>query len=196
MKFILTPELGRLAKWLRILGFDAVYSSQVRFSSLLVDALRDNRVILTRNAHFINKARMTRSIHVKSDQTEQQLKQVFKELHIKPDKEMMFINGALDAFTNLDFFDDNELRSDFNTAFDNNSFPVVVDVLFKYNEGQDAFNVIKSIIKVTKEYMENKLDKESEDYFKTIDFLKTINSSYRQKISSNLSPKSFEQNVF
>ena len=90
MKFILTPELGRLAKWLRILGFDAVYSSQVRFSSLLVDALRDNRVILTRNAHFINKARMTRSIHVKSDQTEQQLKQVFKELHIKPDKEMMF----------------------------------------------------------------------------------------------------------
>lgn len=112
------------------------------------------------------------------------------------EKEMMFINGALDAFTNLDFFDDNKLRSDFYTTFDNNSFSAVVDALFKYNEGKDAFKLIKSIIKITREYMENKLDKKSGDYSKTIDFLKSINSLYRQKISSNLSPKSFEQNVF
>jgi uncharacterized protein with PIN domain len=90
MKFILTPELGRLAKWLRIVGFDAVYSSRVNFASLLVQALRDNRIIVTRNANFINKARMTRFVHVHSDQPSQQLKQVFKELNIRPDEDAMF----------------------------------------------------------------------------------------------------------
>ena len=90
MKFILTPELGRLAKWLRILGFDAAYSSQVNFSALLVQALRDNRIIITRNAHFINRARVTRFVHVYSDSPDQQLKQVLQQLKIKPDEEMMF----------------------------------------------------------------------------------------------------------
>ena len=90
MRFILTPELGRLAKWLRILGFDTVYSSQTNFSCLLVEALRDNRIIITRNSRFVNKARVTRLVHVKSDSPTEQLKQVFKELSIKPDAEMMF----------------------------------------------------------------------------------------------------------
>ena len=81
---------------------------------------------------------------------------------------------------------------------DENGKPVLdlKKYLDKYNEGKDAFDVIKSIIKVTREYIENKLDKGSGDYSKTIDFLKTINTTYRQKVSSNLSPKSFEQNVF
>jgi len=40
MRFILTKELGRLAKWLRILGFDAEYFNQDNLSSLMVSALR------------------------------------------------------------------------------------------------------------------------------------------------------------
>ncbi|MGD9014420.1 MAG: Mut7-C RNAse domain-containing protein [Candidatus Omnitrophota bacterium] len=90
MRFILTPELGRLAKWLRILGFDAAYSSQTNFSCLLVEALRDNRIIITRNSRFVHKARVTRLVHVKSDSAQEQLKQVFKELSIRPDEETMF----------------------------------------------------------------------------------------------------------
>jgi uncharacterized protein with PIN domain len=90
MKFILTPELGRLAKWLRILGFDAAYFPQVNFAFLLVQALRDNRIILTRNSRFINKVRMTRFVHVNSDHPVEQLKQVCKELDIKPNEDAMF----------------------------------------------------------------------------------------------------------
>lgn len=90
MRFILTPELGRLAKWLRILGFDAVYFSQPDFPSLLIQALRDNRIILTRNMRFIDKARAARAIHIKSDKVNQQLKQVLDDLNIKPDPEKMF----------------------------------------------------------------------------------------------------------
>lgn len=90
MKFILTPELGRLAKWLRILGFDAVYSAEVNFSSLLIHALRNNRIILTRNSHFILKAQMTKAVWIKSNEVNQQLKQVIKELNLKPEKDLMF----------------------------------------------------------------------------------------------------------
>lgn len=90
MRFILTPELGRLAKWLRILGFDTVYSTQIKFSSLLIQALRDNRIILTRNSRFINKARVAKFVEIQSDQVNQQLKQILRDLDIRPNTEKMF----------------------------------------------------------------------------------------------------------
>ncbi len=90
MQFILTPELGRLTKWLRILGFDAVYFTQDNFSSLLIQALRDNRIILTRNSRLINKARAVKLVRIKSDEVNQQLKQVLEDLNIKPDKDIIF----------------------------------------------------------------------------------------------------------
>ena len=90
MKFILTPELGRLSKWLRILGFDTVYFNSTNFSALLIQALRDNRIIITRNARLISKCRVTRTVQVKHDEVTQQLKQVLLELNIKPDKHAMF----------------------------------------------------------------------------------------------------------
>ncbi|MFZ5799944.1 MAG: Mut7-C RNAse domain-containing protein, partial [Candidatus Omnitrophota bacterium] len=49
MKFILTRELGRLARWLRILGFDTVYFRGCNRSSLVITALREGRIIVTRN---------------------------------------------------------------------------------------------------------------------------------------------------
>lgn len=90
MRFILTPELGKLAKWLRIVGFDAAYFTQINFSSLLIQALRDNRIILTRNARSIDKARGVKLVQIKSDRVNQQLKQVIEELSVKLDLEKMF----------------------------------------------------------------------------------------------------------
>ena len=90
MKFILTPELGRLAKWLRILGYDTVYFTKHNLSCLLIQALRDNRIILTRNSHFINKARVIRAIWIKSEEVNQQLRQVLKQLSIRSDPQRMF----------------------------------------------------------------------------------------------------------
>jgi uncharacterized protein with PIN domain len=90
MKFILTPELGRLAKWLRILGLDAAYCAQINLSSLLIQALRDNRIILTRNLSFINKARGIKLVRIKSEQFNQQIQQVIKELNLVLDSKRMF----------------------------------------------------------------------------------------------------------
>jgi len=48
IKFIADVMLGKLSKWLRILGFDTLYYRDTRDATLLELALKENRQILTR----------------------------------------------------------------------------------------------------------------------------------------------------
>jgi hypothetical protein len=89
MKFILTKELGRLAKWLRILGYDTEYFIEDKISSLVIQALRDNRIILTRNLRM-PEACGTKIVYVKSEHIKEQLSQIFKELNLQPEAKLMF----------------------------------------------------------------------------------------------------------
>jgi uncharacterized protein with PIN domain len=89
MKFIVTRELGRLVKWLRILGFDTEYFKEDNYSKLKIIALRDQRVILTKNTK-LSKPRGIKLVRIKSDLLNQQLSEILKELEIKPDKDLMF----------------------------------------------------------------------------------------------------------
>ncbi len=77
MKFILTPELGRLCKWLIILGYDACYFKG-RGESLILKALKEDRIILTRKVSIFDKY-SSNSIYIKYDTLSKQ----FKELHEK-----------------------------------------------------------------------------------------------------------------
>lgn len=94
MKFILTQELGRLAKWLRILGFDAEYFDRDNASSLIIQALRDERIILTRNSR-LPQGKGMKSVLIKAEKIKEQLKEVLGELKIKPDSEAMFTRCIL-----------------------------------------------------------------------------------------------------
>jgi hypothetical protein len=89
MKFILTKELGRLAKWLRILGFDAAYFDQDNTGSLIIQALRDERIILTRNQR-LPESRGVKIVLVKAEKIKEQIPEILKALKIKPDKDLMF----------------------------------------------------------------------------------------------------------
>jgi uncharacterized protein with PIN domain len=89
MKFILTKELGRLVKWLRILGFDAEYFNQDNLGSLIIQALRDERIILTRNQH-LPQARGLKIILIQNEKIKEQVAEILKTLQIKPDSERMF----------------------------------------------------------------------------------------------------------
>jgi len=89
VKFILTRELGRLAKWLRILGFDSEYFSQDNLSSLMIQALRDERIILTRNQR-LSKPTGIKIVLIKAEKIKEQVAEVLKELHIQPTSEAMF----------------------------------------------------------------------------------------------------------
>jgi len=89
MKFLLSRELGRLAKWLRILGFDTAYFNQDNTSSLIIQALRDNRVIITRNHRLAKSCRLKTAL-VKSEKLKEQLVQILKELKLNINSDMMF----------------------------------------------------------------------------------------------------------
>ncbi len=94
MKFILTREVGRLAKWLRILGFDAEYFTEGPTGSLIVQALRDERIILTRN-HRLPKTKGIKIVVISAEKIKEQLAEVLRELKIKPDSKKMFSRCTL-----------------------------------------------------------------------------------------------------
>ena len=81
-KFILSGELGRLAKWLRILGYDASYFESVKRGELIIQSLREGRMILTRNSR-LKDHRGLRMVYIKSDLVKDQLKQAIDELKLK-----------------------------------------------------------------------------------------------------------------
>ncbi|MCM8779938.1 MAG: Mut7-C RNAse domain-containing protein [Candidatus Omnitrophica bacterium] len=89
MKFILTKELGRLSKWLRILGFDTAYFTKDNMGTLIVEALKDERIILTRRQKM-PKAPGVKILNINSDVITEQVKQVLSELKLKTKEELMF----------------------------------------------------------------------------------------------------------
>lgn len=94
MKFILTKELGRLAKWLRILGFDAAYFKENNIGSLIIAALRDERVILTRNLR-IARYRGIKVLSIQAQEVKPQIKEVFRLTGLQFNPQMMFTRCIL-----------------------------------------------------------------------------------------------------
>jgi uncharacterized protein with PIN domain len=88
-KFITTIELGRLARWLRLLGFDCIFFDREKKKDLVIESLREDRAILTRDSR-LSRFSGVRMVHIDSDFVEEQLEQVIKSLHLKIDKTHMF----------------------------------------------------------------------------------------------------------
>jgi len=61
-KFLTDPSLGRLAKWLRILGFDTIFFSYPFNEKLFFEkAKSENRLILTRSGKIISQLKKINS---------------------------------------------------------------------------------------------------------------------------------------
>lgn len=89
MKFIVTKELGRLARWLRIMGFDTIYFKSDNKGTLILEALRDNRTIITRSKEKHNGLEK-QTVTIESSILEEQLREFVTKLGIKVDEEKMF----------------------------------------------------------------------------------------------------------
>lgn len=55
MKFVCDDNLGRLARWLRTLGFDTVFDSESTDDRVLASALAEQRTIITRDHRLAAK---------------------------------------------------------------------------------------------------------------------------------------------
>jgi uncharacterized protein with PIN domain len=81
MTFVADCMLGRLAKWLKILGFDVLYFSKAEDRELVAIARREGRVLLTRDTGLIERtARRPNRLFVRSDDWKDQVVQVLDDL--------------------------------------------------------------------------------------------------------------------
>ena len=106
MKFIADKMLGRLAKWLRILGYDTVYFRHVRDSELLRLSILEKRVLLTRDTLLIRRRGIKNFLFISYDQPFEQIKQVVRELNIpypaEPFSRCIMCNDLLEPYSKED----------------------------------------------------------------------------------------------
>lgn len=66
-RFVADAMLGRLARWLRVLGYDTVYDASLDDRSLVDLANRDDRILLTRDRHLLRELRPRRAVEITQD---------------------------------------------------------------------------------------------------------------------------------
>src|ERR671924_1426345 len=83
-RFLADCNVGRLARWLRAMGYDASYHARIDDSELVREAAAENRVLLTRDRDLMKRrviqSGVVRAILIRDDEVTSQLRQVFAEL--------------------------------------------------------------------------------------------------------------------
>lgn len=82
--FLVDRMLGRLVKWLRILGYDTAYLPQLSPQGLIREGHRQGRIVLTRDTCVLRQQDAPRVIFVHHDLFRDQLKQVIASCHLDP----------------------------------------------------------------------------------------------------------------
>ena len=85
-RFLVDVNAGRLAKWLRILGYDTLFIPDADDDELLRVALREGRVILTRDSRLmerrvVNTGQLA-ALFIRDDDLRSQLRQVVQAFRL------------------------------------------------------------------------------------------------------------------
>lgn len=85
-KFIVDCNVGKLAKWLRLMGYDTSFFNGTDDSQLVATALAEGRVILSRDTQIMERRVITsgklKAILIQSDKPELQIRQVIDALEL------------------------------------------------------------------------------------------------------------------
>lgn len=86
LKFIVDTNVGKLAKWLRMMGYDTLFFVGSDDSHMVAVALNEGRVVLTRDTQIMRRGVVTsgrlKAILIQSDKPEQQIGQVVETLNL------------------------------------------------------------------------------------------------------------------
>ncbi len=82
-KFILDVHLGRLAAYLRMAGFDAVYANDAQDEELARTSAEGHRILLTRDLGLLKRAAVTRGYYVRESNPLRQLQEVVRRFELK-----------------------------------------------------------------------------------------------------------------
>ncbi|WP_396902936.1 Mut7-C RNAse domain-containing protein [Mycolicibacterium sp.] len=100
-RFVVDVNLGRLARLLRVLGFDVWWSSAADDQTLADISLDQQRILLTRDRGLLKRRTITHGLFVHSQHPEEQTLEVLRRLdlrrRIKPFTRCVRCNGQLAA---------------------------------------------------------------------------------------------------
>ena len=82
-RFLADRMVGKLAKWLRLLGYDTVYMPEVSPTRVKREACRQGRILLTRRTCFLHQKDVPRFVFIRADRFREQLKQVCTDLQLR-----------------------------------------------------------------------------------------------------------------
>jgi uncharacterized protein with PIN domain len=85
MTFVVDGMLGKLAKWLLILGFDTAFNPRWDDDALLTLARKEKRTLLTRDRELLQRAKGLTSLLVASENWKEQTIQVLREFGLGPE---------------------------------------------------------------------------------------------------------------
>lgn len=98
-RFILDNHLGRLAVYLRMLGFDSLYRNDFQDDELAQLASEQDRILLTRDRHLLMRNQVTSGYWLRSKKPDEQLAEVVSRYHlssrVEPFRRCMRCNGSL-----------------------------------------------------------------------------------------------------
>jgi uncharacterized protein with PIN domain len=98
-KFILDVHLGKLARMLRMLGFDTVYDKNYDDNTIISQALKEQRTILTRDQNLLKIKSVTHGYWLRSTEPLQQIVEVIDRFDLKsqvsPFIRCMLCNGEI-----------------------------------------------------------------------------------------------------
>ena len=105
-RFVLDVHLGRLAAYLRMLGFDTLYRNDYDDPVLADISANEHRILLTCDRQLLMRKQITRGYFVRARQPQQQLLEVMSRFNLynklKPFTRCMFCNGNTQAVKKQD----------------------------------------------------------------------------------------------
>jgi uncharacterized protein with PIN domain len=107
--FVLDVNLGKLARRLRLLGFDAAYRNDYHDAEIADLAEAEKRIVLTRDRRLLHAKRITHGYWVRSVIADAQVQEVLKRFdlyrQIRPFHRCLVCNGLLDQVAKADVLD-------------------------------------------------------------------------------------------
>ncbi len=149
-KFILDVHLGKLAKYLRMFGFDTVYKNYYKDIGIIKIAEKQKRIILSRDKKILNNKLITHRYLIKSEYPKEQIKEVIFNFDlykkIKPFTRCLLCNGLIKKVSKQSIIDKLEPKTR-NSFDDFYQCAFCKKVYWKGSHYERMMNFIKSIEK-------------------------------------------------
>lgn len=100
-RFVNDAHLGKLAGYLRLLGFDTLYRNDIQDDELAAISVAEDRTILTRDRGVLKRKVVIRGYLVRADSPQEQIVEVLRRFDLagqaKPYSRCSICNGVLEA---------------------------------------------------------------------------------------------------